>query len=331
MLPHTALECIVRNLDCRDRARFECVSKEIRDVCRSIPVQDASTTVTPTRAHLASFALFVCRNRKSLRTLGIATDVNAWSWIWRFIGPCYAFRMREMALIHTSSEQLTLKSPEDVFPVTDMLDTVMIMSPSTTYLGEGFCRVRTASLTVSAPILESEPNTWIIPRLRSLIINSLRCNPFAMINGLAMTNLRHLEVHAIFLQTAVPLLPRLETLVLTGSIKYVAEGFEIRCPLRCLRILSAHWRDISWAPQTLETLEIVHCSKVPDVAKFVNLKKVVIMSTPVTLECNIHLRDLTYFGFFSFGVRFHPFAVFAHKTNIDPEDAPHIKLYAPRR
>lgn len=330
-LPPIAWERVATHLGAEDRARLEMVCRATRRACRSAIL----TTVfvvkpSPTYETLSSFARWLRLRLRHLEEFTLATDLSAWSLAWRFVRTRIALKLVRVCLIHTESNNAVLASPEDVLPISPIVESLEITARSPIVYGPGFSRLPLRSLRlVTCNSVFSDWLSWTMPTLERLCVCGTVL-PFSC-HGLRYSRVKHLECSASNVYEFLPVLPGLESLIVNGTppVRFDAPQ-SVPETLRHVRFTSGLWAHIDWLPAGVDTIECISCwtfelAPGTDVS---GIKTLLIIASPIstTLANMISKMNLDHFTYESFGLPAHPVCIRSRSTSIPQHDLCYFDL-----
>lgn len=330
MLPSPILEIISSHLDATDRARFSCVCRNFRNV--GIRQSSIRAIVPSNKNTILSFAKWLSVRLKYVECLELVTDMSLWSYVWRYSGVKIAIKLKFAHLYHRAESTLIIQSPEDVLPTSPFLEHLMVCAPGSLYLGAGISRLRLKYLTVHSTtgFITAEMLTFTIPTLEKLHLYGRLSETMSLSGLVSSKRLRYIECPAILLMTVIPSLVNLESLVLYGGLPCNVPGsqrLKLSSSLKFLRLVQGYWRDLSWIPENLETLECVSCNQVNRIPAG-RIKHLLLLSTQINVysALDISKMNLESFALRSFGLCLPVIPVKAQRYNVPEEDLRYIEF-----
>lgn len=329
MLPSSILEIIASHLDAADRARFSCVCRVTRDIDIR---QEHIRAIVPAKEHaVLSFAKWFSARLKYVKHLELITDMTLWSYVWRYSGVKIALKLKSAHLYHRIGSPFVLHSPEDLIPTAPFLEHLMICADGPVHVGAGLSRLRLKYLTVhsTSSFVTSEMMTFTTPSLEKLYLHGKLSDSISLYGLMSLSKLRYLECPAIMLTSVIPAIKSLESLVLHGGLPCTITAYRhiaLKSPLKFVRLVQGHWCNLSWLPETVETLECVSCDQVNKLPK--GLKNLLLLSTGINAFAayNISKMNLDFFTLRSFGKSMPVLSVRARVVDVSEEDEQFVTL-----
>jgi hypothetical protein len=266
-LPVEVFECIAEHLDATDRAKLSCVCVAARQGCvrqRSVNIMvSPNNDVMVVKQRMDRLASWLLIRLPYVEHLDMVGDLFQWNFAWRFKGFALAPHLRTVRMFHTGGLVLCVSSLEEILPSCPKLEKIYINAPAL-HVGTGLSRMRATDVSIDCERISGEPMAWTMPLLQRLSING-SFQDTVNLTGLYFSKLEYLECQSTLLNTVIPFLSKLETLILDSSrcrfrsVDTLMMRVDMMCPLKNLRLKGGEWLALQWIPQTLETLELMFC------------------------------------------------------------------------
>lgn len=329
MLPSPILEIVASHLDAADRARFSCVCRATRNIDIR---QEHIRAVVPSKKHaVLSFAKWFAARLKYVKHLELITDMTLWSYVWRYSGVKIALKLSSAHLYHQTGSPFVMHSPEDLIPTAPFLEHLMLCADGPVHIGAGLSRLRLKYLTVhsTSSFVTSEMMTFAIPPLEKMYLHGKLSESMSLYGLVSSFKLRYLECPAIMLASVIPDMESLESLVLHGGFPCTITAYRhisLKSKLKFVRLVQGHWCNLSWLPETVETLECVSCDQVNKLPK--GLKNLLLLSTSINVFAAhaISKMNLDFFALRSFGHSLPMLSVRARVIDVSEEDQRFVTL-----